>query len=153
MLAAQAFTSLIPFLVVAAAFGPGEGDEALFNDAGEVTGAVTRLTGQLAVGMARSSPLRNTLADVGGVVFAIALSTVFGFVVWLATPAILLGARDWRRLFRRRSSPRRWARCSGRRRASTFRYCSPGRRIDTAWSARRYRSVLESWPSATPSTR
>ena len=60
VLAAQAFTSLIPFLVVAAAFGPGEGDladrinerfdlhgnaarsvEALFNDAGEVTGAVT----------------------------------------------------------------------------------------------------------------
>ena len=60
VLAAQAFTSLIPFLVVAAAFGPGEGDmgdrindrfdlhgsaarsvDALFNDAGEVTGAVT----------------------------------------------------------------------------------------------------------------
>ena len=30
--------------------------------------------------------------------FAIAVSTVFGFVVWLATPAILLGAMDWRRL-------------------------------------------------------
>ena len=45
-----------------------------------------------------SSPLRNALGDVGGVVFAIAVSTVFGFVVWLATPAILLGARDWRRL-------------------------------------------------------
>ena len=60
VLAAQAFTSLIPFLVVAAAFGPGEGDiadrinerfdlhgsaarsvDSLFNDAGEVTGAVT----------------------------------------------------------------------------------------------------------------
>jgi membrane protein len=31
-------------------------------------------------------------------VFAIAVSTVFGFVVWLATPAILLGPREWRRL-------------------------------------------------------
>ena len=60
MLAAQAFTSLIPFLVVAAAFGPGEGDladkiddafnlsgsaersmRALFNSAGETESAVT----------------------------------------------------------------------------------------------------------------
>jgi membrane protein len=45
-----------------------------------------------------SSPLRNGLADVGGLVFAIAVSTVFGFAVWLATPMILLGAMDWRRL-------------------------------------------------------
>jgi len=60
VLAAQAFTSLIPFTVVAAAVGPGEGDlgdriidrfglsgsaarsvEALFNDAGQVESAVT----------------------------------------------------------------------------------------------------------------
>jgi membrane protein len=60
VLAAQAFTSLIPFMVVAAAFGPGEGDlssrivdrfdlsgsaaksvRQLFNDAGQVESAVT----------------------------------------------------------------------------------------------------------------
>ena len=60
VLAAQAFTSFIPFTVVAAAVGPGEGDlgdriidrfdlsgsaarsvEALFNDAGQVESAVT----------------------------------------------------------------------------------------------------------------
>src|SRR5919198_1406252 len=60
VLAAQAFTSLIPFMVVGAAFGPGEGDlsdrvierfdlhggaarsvEALFHDSGEVESAVT----------------------------------------------------------------------------------------------------------------
>jgi membrane protein len=157
VLAAQAFTSLIPFLVVAAAFGPGEGDiadrindrfdlhgsaarsvEALFNDAGEVTGAVTWVSviilvlsatsftralqrmfqrayqtdpgtwreawrglawlAAFALWIVASSPLRNALADVGGIVFAITVSAVFGFVVWLATPAILLGATDWRRL-------------------------------------------------------
>jgi membrane protein len=157
VLAAQAFTSLIPFLVVAAAFGPGEGDmserindrfdlhgsaarsvDSLFNDAGDVTGAVTWVSVIILVlsatsftralqrmfqrayetdpgtwreawrGLAwlaafglwivLSSPLRDALADVGGVVFAIALSTVFGFFVWLATPAILLGVTDWRRL-------------------------------------------------------
>ncbi|HVG74339.1 MAG TPA: hypothetical protein VM824_03085, partial [Thermoleophilaceae bacterium] len=60
VLAAQAFTSLIPFMVVSAALAPGEGDlskriierfdlegsaarsmEALFNSAGEVESAVT----------------------------------------------------------------------------------------------------------------
>jgi membrane protein len=60
VLAAQAFTSFVPFTVVAAAVGPGEGDlgdriidrfhlsgsaarsvEALFNDAGDVESAVT----------------------------------------------------------------------------------------------------------------
>lgn len=60
VLAAQAFTSLIPFLVVGAAFGPGDGDladriverfglegksadsvEALFNSSGDVTSAIT----------------------------------------------------------------------------------------------------------------
>lgn len=60
VLAAQAFTSLIPFMVVASAFGPGEGDigdriverfdlsgnaalsvKQLFNSAGEVESAIT----------------------------------------------------------------------------------------------------------------
>lgn len=60
VLAAQAFTSLIPFLLVAAAFGPGDGDlpdriverfdlegstarsvRAMFNDAAEVESAIT----------------------------------------------------------------------------------------------------------------
>jgi membrane protein len=157
VLAAQAFTSLIPFLVVAAAFGPGEGDiadrinerfdlhgsaarsvEALFNDAGEVTGAVTWVSiiilvlsatsftralqrmfqrayqrepgswkeasrglawlAAFALWIVVSSPLRNALADVGGLVFAVTVSIALGFVVWLGTPAILLGAVDWRRL-------------------------------------------------------
>jgi membrane protein len=157
VLAAQAFTSLIPFLVVGAAFGPGEGDiadrindrfdlhgstarsvEALFNDAGEVTSAVTWVSviilvlsatsftralqrmfqrayqtepgswkevwrslawlAAFALWIVVSSPLRNALADVGGLVFAVTVSTLFGFVVWLGTPAILLGAMDWRRL-------------------------------------------------------
>ncbi len=157
VLAAQAFTSLIPFLVVGSAFGPGEGDtadrindrfdlegsaarsvEALFNDAGEVTGAVTWVSviilvlsatsftralqrmfqrayetepgtwkeawrglawlGAFGLWIVVSSPLRNALADVGGVVFAVAVSTVFGFAVWLATPVILLGSMNWRRL-------------------------------------------------------
>jgi membrane protein len=157
VLAAQAFTSLIPFLVVGAAFGPGEGDiadrindrfdlhgsaarsvEALFNDAGEVTSAVTWVSAIILVLSATSftralqriferayqveprswkeawrgcvwlaafalwivvsSPLRNALADVAGLVLAVAVSTVFGFVVWLATPVILLGGMNWRRL-------------------------------------------------------
>lgn len=157
VLAAQAFTSLIPFLVVAAAFGPGEGDmadrindrfdvhgsaarsvDALFNDAGAVTGAVTWVSviilvlsatsftralqrmfqrayqvepgswkeagrglawlAAFALWIVVSSPLRNALADVGGVVFAVTVSTLLGFVIWLATPMILLGAMDWRHL-------------------------------------------------------
>jgi membrane protein len=157
VLAAQAFTSLIPFLVVAAAFGPGEGDmadrindrfdlhgsaarsvEALFNDAGAVTGAVTWVSviilvlsatsftralqrmfqrayqaepgswkeagrglawlAAFALWIVVSSPLRSSLAGVGGLVFAITVSTAFGFVVWLATPAILLRGMNWRRL-------------------------------------------------------
>jgi membrane protein len=157
VLAAQAFTSLIPFLVVAAAFGPGEGDisdrindrfdlhgsaarsvDALFNDAGEVESAITWVSVIILVlsatsftralqkmfqrayqvpptgwteawrGLAwlagfgawivASSPLRGALEDVGGVVFAIAVSTAFGAVLWLFTPRILLGPMDWRRL-------------------------------------------------------
>ncbi len=45
-----------------------------------------------------TSPLRDWLEGVGGVVFAVTLATVTGFVVWLGTPLLLLGERDWRRL-------------------------------------------------------
>jgi membrane protein len=157
VLAAQAFTSLIPFMVVGAAFGPGDSDlsdrvierfdldgsaarsvEALFNDAGEVESAVTWVSciilvlsalsftralqrifqrayavepgswkegwrglawlGAFASWLAVLSPLRHALDDLGGVAFAIAVSTAFGFVVWMATPRILLGPMHWRRL-------------------------------------------------------
>lgn len=157
VLAAQAFTSLIPFMVVAAAFGPGDSDlsdriierfdlhgsaarsvEALFNDSGDVESAVTWVSiiilvlsalsftralqrmyeraygtdragwteswrglawlAAFAAWLVASSPLRGALDDVGGPVFAIAVSTAFGFVVWLFTPRILLGPMDWRHL-------------------------------------------------------
>ena len=157
VLAAQAFTSLIPFLVVASAFGPGEGDigdrivdrfdlsgsaarsvRQLFNDAGEVESAVTWVSvvilvlsalsfaralqrmyqraygtgpgswrtgwrglawlGAFAVFMIVSSPLKNALSDVGGVVFALALSIAAGFAIWLLTPSILLDSIGWRHL-------------------------------------------------------
>lgn len=157
VLAAQAFTSLIPFLVVGAAFGPGEDDlseriidrfdlsgasarsvRQLFNDSGQVESAVTWVSiiilvlsalsftralqrmYQRAYGMPPtgwkegwrglawlaafgawivvSSPVRGSLEDVGGIVFAIALSTALGFVIWLMTPRILLGPVDWRHL-------------------------------------------------------
>ena len=45
-----------------------------------------------------TSPLREWLEDVGGVVFAVILATVTGFFVWLGTPLLLLGERDWQRL-------------------------------------------------------
>jgi membrane protein len=48
--------------------------------------------------IAVSSPLKGALEDLGGIVVAVALSTLFGFVLWLATPMLLLGERDWRRL-------------------------------------------------------
>jgi membrane protein len=157
VLSAQAFTSLIPFMVVAAAFAPGDTDLAdaiverfglggesakavhqLFASAGETESAVTwisifilllsalsftralqrlfqRAYGRqadgirdvrrglawvlaLAAWITISSPLRQSLEDVGGVVFAVTLSTVSGFFLWLATPVLLLGERDWRRL-------------------------------------------------------
>lgn len=157
VLGAQAFTSLIPFLVVASAFGPGENDiadrindrfdlhgsaarsvESLFNDAGQVESAVTWVSvvililsatsftralqkmfqrsytvetrgwkeawrglawlGAFALWIVVSSPLRGTFEEVGGLVFAIAISSAFGSVLWLFTPMILLGSRDWRRL-------------------------------------------------------
>jgi membrane protein len=157
VIAAQAFTSLIPFLVVASAFGPGDEDIAdrivdrfglegssarsvqqLFNSAGEVESAVTwvgvvilvlatlsftRATQRMfqrAYGTAPkgpremwrglawlagfaawvivSSPLRETLEDLGGVLVALTASGLTGLVLWLWTPGILLGIPDWRRL-------------------------------------------------------
>jgi membrane protein len=157
VLAAQAFTSLIPFLVVAAALGPGDSDlgdriverfsldgsaarsvQSLFNDAGEVESAVTwvgvgilvlsslsftramqrmfqraygteargpkdMLQGLLwlaafAAWITTSSALRDEVKDVGGVVLAVTVTGVLGFMLWLWSPMILLGRRDWRRL-------------------------------------------------------
>jgi membrane protein len=157
VVAAQAFTSLIPFLVIASALGPGEGDlgdrivdrfslegdaarsvQALFNDAGQVESTVTWVsivilvlsTLSLTRAMQRmfqraygatpggrsdlwrglvwlagfalwagvSAPLRDALRDVGGLVLAVGVSGVTGFVLWLWTPTILLGSIDWRRL-------------------------------------------------------
>ncbi len=157
VIAAQAFTSLIPFLVVASAVGPGDKDLAdriierfsldgssarsvrsLFASAGEVESAVTwvgvvililatlsftratqrmfqRAYGTTAKGprdiwrglawlagfaawVTVSSPLRDTLEDVGGLLVALTASGVIGLVLWLWTPAILLGVSDWRRL-------------------------------------------------------
>jgi membrane protein len=157
VIAAQAFTSLIPFLVVASAFGPGDEDIAdrivdrfgldgssarsvhdLFNSSGEVESAVTWVSVvililatlsftramqrmfQRAYGMTPggprdmgrgllwlaafgvwitiSSPLREALEDLGGLVVALTVSGVTGLVLWLGTPMILLGIRDWRRL-------------------------------------------------------
>ncbi len=157
VLAAQAFTSLIPFMVVASAFAPGDSDLAdaiverfglegnsarsvhqLFASAGETESAVTwisivilllsalsftralqrlfqRAYGREAQGakdvrrglawvlafaawITVTSPLRGALEDVGGVVFAMAIGTVTGFFLWLTTPVVLLGERDWRSL-------------------------------------------------------
>ncbi|MGH2822313.1 MAG: hypothetical protein ACRDLY_04680 [Thermoleophilaceae bacterium] len=157
VIAAQAFTSLIPFLIVASAVGPGEGDlgdriverfslegssarsvEALFNDTGEVESTITwvgvvilvlatlsfsramqrmfqRAYGRapggrrdlwrglvwlagFAVWIAVSSPLREGLRDIGGLLLALTATGLTGLVLWLWTPAILLGMSDWRRL-------------------------------------------------------
>jgi membrane protein len=157
VIAAQAFTSLIPFLVVASAFGPGDEDIAdrivdrfgldgsaarsvrqLFNSSGEVESAVTWISIVILVlatlsftramqrmfqraygttsGGARdmwrgllwlagfaawitvSSPLREALDDLGGLLVALTVSGLTGLALWLWTPAILLGIPDWRRL-------------------------------------------------------
>jgi membrane protein len=157
VIAAQAFTSLIPFLVVASAFGPGDEDIAdriverfglegisarsvreLFNSSGEVESAVTWVSivililatlsftramqrmfqraygatpggprdmwrglvwlGGFAAWITVSSPLRESLEDVGGLLVALTVSGLTGLVLWLWTPAILLGIPDWRRL-------------------------------------------------------
>jgi membrane protein len=158
VLGAQAFTSLIPFMVVASAFAPGDSDLAdaiverfglkgesansvqqLFASSGETQSAITWISivilvlsalsftralqrvFQRAYGRERAggatdarrglgwlvglgiwvtviSPLHESLEDVGGVVFALGLSTLTGFLLWLATPVLLLGERDWRAL-------------------------------------------------------
>jgi membrane protein len=158
VLGAQAFTSLIPFLVVAAAFAPGHSDLAdsiverfglkgesaesvhqLFASSGDTQSAVTWISivilvlsalsftralqrvFQRAYGRERAggatdarrglawlvglgiwltvlSPLHESLEDVGGVVFAVGLGTFTGFLLWLGTPVLLLGERDWRSL-------------------------------------------------------
>ena len=157
VLGAQAFTSLIPFLVIASVAAPGDGDladriverfnldgasarsvESLFADSTEVESAVTwvsvvililatlsftramqrmfqRAYGEERGGIADqwrglawlagfaawiiiSSPLRESLEGIGGIIFAVAATTVTGFALWLWTPTILLRTRDWRRL-------------------------------------------------------
>ena len=66
--------------------------------------------------------------DVGGIVFAIALSAALGFVVWLMTPRILLGRVDWR------TAARRHARCPALLTAASGIYIP----IVMTWSAERY---------------
>jgi membrane protein len=155
VLAAQAFTSLIPLAVVAVAFAPGSSDLAdriverfglkgdsadsvhqLFASAGDTQSAVTWISIVILVLSALSftraiqrvfqraydrppeglkdqqrgfvwvlclgawvtllSPLHESLESIGGVVFAVVVATATGFVLWLATPMLLLGERDWR---------------------------------------------------------
>jgi membrane protein len=157
VIAAQAFTSLIPFLVVASALGPGRGDlgdrvverfsldgdsarsvKAMFNDTGEVESTITwvgvvilvlatlsfsRATQRMfqraygvapqgrrdlwlglawlagfAVWITVSSPVRDWFRDLGGLLIPLVASGLIGLVLWLWTPAILLGISDWRRL-------------------------------------------------------
>jgi len=157
VLAAQAFTSLIPFMVVVAAFAPGNGDladrlverfdlsgasarsvEQLFASSGETQSAITWISlvilllsalsftralqrifqrayaydkggvkdisrgcgwiAGLVAWIAISSPLKGALQNVGGILLALTVSSVTGFVLWLGTPMLLLGERDWHRL-------------------------------------------------------
>ena len=157
VLAAQAFTSLIPLMVVAAAASPGSSDLAdrivdrfglegesarsvhqLFASAGETQSAVTWISIVILVLSALSftraiqrvfqraydrqpeglkdqqrglawvvclgawvtllAPLHESLADLAGIVFAVLVSSVTGFFLWLGTPMLLLGERDWRYL-------------------------------------------------------
>jgi membrane protein len=157
VLAAQAFTSLIPLLVVGAAFAPGnsdladriverfglEGDSAnsvhqLFASAGETESTITWISIVILVLSALSftraiqrlfqraydrppeglkdhqrglvwvlclgvwvtllSPLHEDLEELAGIVFAVLVATGTGFLLWLGTPMLLLGERDWRRL-------------------------------------------------------
>jgi membrane protein len=157
VLAAQAFTSLIPLVVVGAAFAPGDSDlgdriverfgleghsaqsvQQLFASAGETESTITWISIVILVLSALSftraiqrvfqraydrapegikdqqrgltwvlclgvwvtllAPAHETLEDAAGVVFAVVVATGTGFVLWLLTPMILLGERDWRRL-------------------------------------------------------
>jgi membrane protein len=45
-----------------------------------------------------SSPLRETIEEAGGLLLALTASGLTGLILWLWTPAILLGISDWRRL-------------------------------------------------------
>jgi membrane protein len=155
VLAAQAFTSLIPLMVVAAAASPGSSDLAdriverfgldgasarsvhqLFASAGETQSAVTWISIVilvlsalsftraiqrvfqraydrepemvkdqqrglvwivcLAVWVTLLAPLHESLENLAGIIFAVTVSTVTGFFLWLGTPMVLLGERDWR---------------------------------------------------------
>jgi membrane protein len=155
VLAAQAFTSLIPLMVVGAAFAPGDADLAdriverfglegssassvqqLFASAGETESTITLISVIILVLSALSftraiqrifqraynqapeglkdqqrgltwvlclgvwvtliSPAHESLEDAGGVIFAVLVATATGFVLWLLTPMILLGERNWR---------------------------------------------------------
>ena len=155
LLGAQAFTSLIPLMVVAAAASPGEGDLAdrmverfglhgdsaesmqqLFASAGTTRSTITWISIVILMLSALSftralqrifqrayarkpdmikdqqrglawlvclgiwvtllSPLHESLEDLGGIVFAVLVATVSGFLLWLGTPMLLLGERDWR---------------------------------------------------------
>lgn len=157
VLAAQAFTSLIPLMVVGAAFAPGDSDLAdriverfglegqsaqsvnqLFASAGETESTITWISVAILILSALSftraiqrvfqrayerapeglkdqqrgltwvlclgvwvtllAPAHETLEDAAGVLFAVLVATGTGFVLWLLTPMILLGERDWRRL-------------------------------------------------------
>jgi membrane protein len=42
------------------------------------------------------APLHESLEDLAGIVFAVLVSSVTGFFLWLGTPMLLLGERDWR---------------------------------------------------------
>jgi membrane protein len=157
VIAAQAFTSLLPFMVVASAVGPGDKDlaariierfglegssarsvRALFNSAGDVESTVTwvgvvilvlatlsftRATQRMfqraygtqprgprdmwrglvwlagfALWITVSSPLREGVENIGGLLLALTASGLIGLVLWLWTPAILLDVTDWMRL-------------------------------------------------------
>jgi membrane protein len=42
------------------------------------------------------APAHESLENAGGIVFAVLVATGTGFVLWLLTPMILLGERNWR---------------------------------------------------------
>jgi membrane protein len=52
----------------------------------------------LAVWVTLLSPLHESLEELAGIVFAVTVATATGFLLWLITPMVLLGERDWRML-------------------------------------------------------
>ena len=174
VLAAQAFTSLIPLMVVAAAASPGSedladriverfglhGDSArsmqqLFATAGTTQSTITWISIVILMLSALSftralqrvfqrayvrkpdmiqdqqrglvwlvclgiwvtllSPLHESLEHLGGIVFAVLVATASGFLLWLGTPMLLLGERDWRCLAPGRAGVRAPGRAARRR--------------------------------------